>query len=92
MVPDVALPGAADTLLDTAGLLLVLVVELLLLLLLLLQPAAASDPAATRAASCQPLSRRDEYSADLCRAIYAPLPRDGRHTATTRSVLLLRRG
>jgi hypothetical protein len=78
--PDVALPAAADVLVDTG------VVLLLLLLLLLLQPATASAPTApARAASCQLLSRRDEYSTDLCRAIDAPLPGDGRHIATTRS-------
>jgi hypothetical protein len=76
--PDVALPAAEDVAVDTG-------VLLLLLLLLLLQPATASAPTApAMAASCQ-LLRRDEYPANLCRAIYAPLARDERHTATTRS-------
>src|SRR5580704_9574602 len=67
--PDVALPAAADVAVDTG-------VLLLLLLLLLLQPATASAPTApAMAASCQ-LLRRDEYPANLCRAIYAPLARD----------------
>ncbi len=58
--PDVALPGAADVLVDT-GVVLLLV---LLLLLLLLQPATASAPTApTRAASCQLL--RERLTADL---------------------------
>jgi len=81
--PDVALPGADDDPAAAGALLLLLVV-----VLLLLQPATASAPTApARAASCQPLGRRDEYLTDLCRAIYAPLPRDGRHIATTRSCI-----
>src|SRR5580704_3629306 len=82
MLPDVALPGGDDDP-PAAGAVLPLVP---LLLVLLLQPATASAPTApARAASCQPLSRRDEYFTDLCRAIDAPLPRDGRPIATTRS-------
>ena len=70
MVPDVALPGAAEVPLD--GLVVVVpVVPLLLLLLLLLQPAAAIAPTApTRAASCQ--LRRERLAAyllDLARAM-----------------------
>ena len=86
MVPDVALPGAADVPLDGSAVLVLVLRAAGLLLLLLLQPATASAPTApARAASCQPLSRRDEYLTDLCRAIDAPLPGDGRHIATTRS-------
>src|ERR1700733_10653317 len=86
MLPDVALPGADDEpLAGRAVLELVLPVPVLLLLLLLLQPATASAPTApARAASCQPLSRRDGYPVVPCRAIYAPSTGDGRHTATTR--------
>jgi hypothetical protein len=89
MVPDVALPGAVDDPLAGSAvleLLVLVLVPVLLLLLLLLQPATASAPTdPARATSCQPLSRRDEYPNDLCRAIDAPLPGDGHHTAATRS-------
>jgi len=84
MLPDVALPGADDDPPDTGAVLPP--APALLLLPLLLQPATARAPTAPAiAASCQFLSRRDEYPTDLCRAIDAPLTGDGRHTATTRS-------
>ena len=64
MVPDVALPGAADVPLDG---LVVVVPVVPLLLLLLPQPAAASAPTApTRAASCQ--LRRERLAAYLLRS------------------------
>src|SRR6202167_1533762 len=87
IVPDVALPGAADVpLAGNAVLELVVPLALVPLLLLLLQPAMASAPTApARATTPQLLGRRDEYPADLCPAIDAPWARDGRHTATTRS-------
>src|ERR1700751_5961040 len=69
MVPDVALPGADD---DPPAAGAVLPPLGRLLLRLLHPPTARAPPAPARAASRQPLGRRDEYFTDLCRAIDAP--------------------